>query len=469
MTDRLPSGSTRLDEVLGGGLPANAINLVIGPPGSGKTILAEQYLFHNATEQRPGLFLSTVSEPFDKVLRYGESLDFFDPDALGTRVFYDDLGSALVTHGIKGLVDQVDEHLRELQPGLLVIDSFKAISAFAPDEAEFRRFLHDLAGRLTAVATNAFWIGEYQRRATTEAAEFAVTDSIIAMDTKRSAEREIRVLQVLKLRGSSFRSGEHAYRIKSSGIDVFPRLADAQETTDYAGGTTRDSTGIAALDTALGDGYWEGSSTLIVGPTGVGKTLMGLHFAFSAARNGRPAILATFQENPTQLARIAASFGWTLDDPCISVLSRSPVDLYIDEWVHGLLDLIDTVGASRVVIDSLGDILLASPDQLRFRELIHSLVQRCTRRRVSLLFTYEVTELFGARRLSDTSISNLSDNVVMLQYHRTGTEVRRSLTVLKTRGSAHTPEVREFHISADGLTLGDPVDAERESASPTPG
>src|SRR4029078_523869 len=170
-----------------------------------------------------------------------------------------------------------------------------------------------------------------------------------------------------------------------------------------------------------------------------------------------------------QLARIAASFGWTLDDPCISVLSRSPVDLYIGEWSHGLLDLIDTVGASRVVIDSLGDILLASPDQLRFRELIHSLVQRCTRRRGRLLFTYEVTELFGARRLSDTSISNLSDNVVMLQYHRTGTEVRRSLTVLKTRGSAHTPEVREFHISADRLTLGDPVDAERESASPTPG
>ncbi len=462
MTDRLSSGARRLDEVLGGGLPANAINLVIGPPGSGKTILAEQYLFHNATEQRPGVFFSTVSEPFDKVLRYGGSLDFFDPDALGTRVFYDDLGNALVRNGIKSLVDQVDERLKEFEPGVIVIDSFKAIGAFAADEAEFRRFLHDLAGRLTAVSANAFWIGEYQRRATTESAEFAVADSIIAMDTKRAAERETRVLQVLKLRGSSFMTGEHAYRIRSSGIDVFPRLADAQDTGAYASGTTRDSTGIAALDTALGDGYWEGSSTVVAGPTGVGKTLMGLHFAFSAAQQGRPAVLATFQENATQLGRIAAGFGWTFDDPCISLLSRSPVDLYIDEWVYDLLDRIDAVGASRVVIDSLGDILLASPDEMRFRELIHSLVQRCTRRKVSLLFTYEVAELFNATRLSDSNISNLSDNVVVLEYYRTGSDVRRSLTVLKTRGSGHTPEVREFHIGTDGLTLGDPVEAGRE-------
>jgi circadian clock protein KaiC len=189
----------------------------------------------------------------------------------------------------------------------------------------------------------------------------------------------------------------------------------------------------------------------------VGKTLMGLHFAFSAAKDQRPAVLATFQENATQLARIAAGFGWSFDDPCISVLSRSPVDFYIDEWVYDLLDLIDRVGATRVVVDSLGDLLVASPDQVRFRELLHSLVQRCARRGVSLLFTLEVTELFGATKISEVGVSHLSDNVVILQYYRAGSEVRRSLTVLKTRGSDHTPEVREFHIGRDGLTLGEPV------------
>jgi circadian clock protein KaiC len=463
VTDRLSSGSERLDCVLGGGLPTNAINLVIGPPGSGKTILAEQYLFHNATEDRPGLFLSTVSEPFDKVLRYGESLSFFDPDAIGSRVFYDDVGTTLVADGISGMVEKIDSYLKELRPAIIVIDSFKAISAFAADDADFRRFLHDLAGRLTAVTANSFWIGEYQRDAATDAAEFAVADAIVAMDTKRTAERETRVLQVLKLRGSGFLSGEHAYRVTPSGIAVFPRLADEQDTDAYTYGTTRDSTGIAALDSALGDGYWDGSSTLVAGPTGVGKTLMGLHFAFSAAKDQRPAVLATFQENATQLARIAAGFGWSFDDPCISVLSRSPVDLYIDEWVYDLLDLIDSVGATRVVVDSLGDLLLASPDQVRFRELLHSLVQRCTRRGVSLLFTLEVADLFGATRISDVGVSHLSDNVVMLQYYRAESEVRRSLTVLKTRGSDHTPEVREYHIGRDGLTLGDPIRADGTS------
>ncbi len=457
MTERISSGAHRLDDVLSGGLPANAINLVIGPPGSGKTILAEQYLFHNATEERPGLFLSTVSEPFDKVLRYGESLTFFDPDAIGSRVFYDDLGAALVNRGIEGLVDQIDGLLKEYRPGLIVIDSFKAIGAFAGDEGQYRRFLHDVAGRLTAVAANTFWIGEYQRRAATEAAEFAVADAIVAMDTKRSAERETRVLQVLKLRGSGFLSGEHAYRVTASGISVFPRLADVQDPAAYTFRTGRDSTGIAALDEALGDGYWEGSSTLVAGPTGVGKTLMGLHYAFSAARDGRPAILATFQENATQLGRIASGFGWSFDDPCISVLSRSPVDLYIDEWVYDLLERIEETGATRVVVDSLGDLLIASPDQVRFRELLHSLLQRCARQGVSLMFTLEVAELFDATRISDVGVSHLSDNVVVLQYHRTGSEVRRTLTVLKTRGSGHTPDVREYHIGRDGLTLGDPV------------
>jgi len=452
--ERLSSGNSRVDEVLGGGLVANAINLIIGPPGSGKTILSEQYLFHNATQARPGLFLSTVSEPFDKILRYGESLTFFDADAIGSTVFYDDLGPTLVTRGLEGLSEKIGSLMKEFQPGVLVIDSFKAIGAFAADEAEYRRFLHDLAGRLTTTVTNTFWIGEYQRHEST-GAEFAVADAIIAMDTNRVAEREVRVLQVMKLRGSGFASGEHAYRVTSSGISIFPRLADRQDASAYILRAERDSTGIAALDEALGDGYWEGSSTLVAGPTGVGKTLMGLHYAFAAAREGRPAIIATFQENAIQLGRVASGFGWSLDDPCISMMSRSPVDLHIDEWAYDLLHLIEETDATRVVVDSLGDLLLAAPDQVRFRELIHSLTQRCGRRGVSLFFTLEIAELFNATSISPVAVN---DNVVVLQYYRTGTELRRSLTVLKTRGSSHTPEVRDFHIGRDGLTLGEPID-----------
>ena len=144
---RLSAGNARIDEVLDGGLPTNAINLIIGAPGSGKTILTQQYVFHNATAERPALYLSTVSEPFDKIIRYGQAMTFFDPKAVGTRVLYEDLGSALRDGGLDAVLASVDRLTKEHRPGVVVIDSFKALGAFAQGEAQFRRFLHDLAGR----------------------------------------------------------------------------------------------------------------------------------------------------------------------------------------------------------------------------------------------------------------------------------------------------------------------------------
>jgi circadian clock protein KaiC len=462
MTDRIKSGHERLDDLLGGGLPANSINLIIGHPGTGKTILAEQYLFHNARQDRPGVYLSTVSEPFDKILRYGESLSFFDQDAIGTSIFYDDLGEVVTGEGLPGVIDQVDKLLKEQQPSYVVIDSFKALRSFASDEAEFRRFLHDLAGRLSAVAASSFWIGEYDRNQAVNAPEFAVADAIIALSSKRSAERELRVLQVLKLRGSGFRSGEHGYRIGPSGLDVFPRLADELDTATYALGTQRVSTGIRALDETLGDGYWPGAVTLIAGPTGAGKTLMALHFLFHGARNDEPGVLATFQENSTQLARIAGGFGWDFDKSDIHVLGRSPVDLYVDEWVYDLLGIVEKTKARRVVIDSLGDLVFASPDDIRFREMMYSLSQRLARRGVSLMMTHESTELFRVTRLSEIGMSHIADNVVLLQYLRSESQVKRALLVLKTRASEHHPEIREFKIRPEGIVLGDTFAADQD-------
>ncbi len=461
MSDRLKSGHDRLDRILDGGLPVNAINLIIGVPGSGKTILTQQYVFNNATAERPALYLTTVSEPFDKIIRYGQSLDFFDVGAIGDRVIYEDLGRTLQDSGLEGVLAAIDGFLKEIKPGLVVIDSFKALHAFSNDEGEFRRFLHELAGRLTATAASSFWVGEYTREQAQLAAEFAVADAIISLSTKRSGERELRVLQVLKLRGSNFASGEHAYRISKAGLDVFPRLADNQDRSVYGLDEERQSTGIPALDQILTDGYWPGAATLVCGPSGVGKTLMGLHFIFHGATLGQPGVIATFQENETQLGRIVKSFGWNLDDPGVHLLSRSPVDLYLDEWVYELLDLIDRVGAKRVMIDSLADLMLGTGDPQRFREWMYSLIQRCTRMGVSLMMTMEVPELFELRRVSENGMSHLSDNVVLLQYIQEGSQLTRALTVLKTRASDHTPTVYRYEIGKGGLLLGEKMAIDR--------
>ena len=129
--ERLSTGNVRLDEVLGGGLVSDAITLVVGAPGTGKTILAEQCLFANATAERPGLYLSTVSEPFGKLLRYGQSLEFFDTAQIGRSVFYDDLGDAVHGDGLAGVLERTDGLLKEHRPGIVVIDSFKALRSFA--------------------------------------------------------------------------------------------------------------------------------------------------------------------------------------------------------------------------------------------------------------------------------------------------------------------------------------------------
>jgi circadian clock protein KaiC len=455
---RISTGNPALDEVLGGGLVADAITLVVGAPGSGKTILAEQFLFANATGDRTGLYLSTASEPFDKLLRYGQSLEFFDVAAVGESVFYDDLGDALIDGGLEAVLERVDDLLKTHQPGLVIIDSFKALQSFATDDAAFRRFLRELAGRFTARAMSAFWVGEYDPGQAASTPEFAVADTIIALETRRSAERSSRLLSVRKLRGSEFLSGDHLYRITAQGLQVFPRLADRRDTGAFSAAEQRVPTGVPALDETLEDGYWPGSTTLVAGPTGVGKTLMGLHFVFAGGRRNEPGILLTLQENRHQLTRIVERYGWSIDDPNIHLLDRSPVDVYIDELVYELLDMVQKTGARRIVIDSFNDLDTSGSDPVRFTEFIYSLVQRCSHLGVSLMFTYETNELFHTTRLSDKGLSHIADNIVLLQYVRDGPTMKRSLAILKSRGSSATHTTREFRIAAGGLALGEPID-----------
>ena len=239
------------------------------------------------------------------------------------------------------------------------------------------------------------------------------------------------------------------------GIHVFPRMADPVELDRYDGAHERMSSGVPALDAMLSDGYYRGASTLLAGPSGVGKTLLALHFIFAGAGRGETGVVATFQENPTQLQRILKAFSWSLDDPGVELMYRTPVDLYLDEWVYDLLDTVHRTGATRVAIDSLGDLRASSGDELRFREYIYSLLQRCARANISVVMTQEVPDLFGVSRLSEYGISHLSDNVILLQFLRGDSRLKRALTVLKARGSAHDPFTRQYEITTDGVILGD--------------
>ena len=140
---------------------------------------------------------------------------------------------------------------------------------------------------------------------------------------------------------------------------------------------------------------------------------------------------------------------------------RSPNDVYIDEWVYELLDLVASTGATRVMIDSLSDLQYATPDPVRFREYIYSLTQRLSRHGVSPIMTSELPDLFHVGRLAEYGISHLSDNVILLQYLRADPRLLRTVTILKSRASGHDPEIREFEITSDGIALGDPISSEQ--------
>jgi circadian clock protein KaiC len=232
--------------------------------------------------------------------------------------------------------------------------------------------------------------------------------------------------------------------------------------------TERISSGIPALDTMLGDGYWPGAVTLVAGPSGSGKTLMGLHFVVSGARRGEPGVIATLQEHLVQLERVAKGFGWSVSEDGVEVLYRSPVDLYVDQWVHELLEAVERLGARRVLIDSLGDLAFLAGDEVRYREYLYSLVQRFPRNGVSLLMTYELPDLFQLTRLSELAISHVSDNVVVLHYLRQQSRVKRTLTALKTRASLHEPQIREFTITDKGITLGGEILGQSDTPQRTP-
>ena len=210
--------------MLHGGIPVNTINVVMGAPGTGKTILAEQIAFANATPESPAIYLTTLSEPLEKVIAHGQTHRFFDLDKVGVSVFYEDLGVTLRESGVEKFPEIVTEILSPGDPRLLFIDSFKALNELLADALQRRTVIYDLASVLSAYHCTSFLIGEYAHETMTELPEFAIADMVIQMMKRSTNVREQRFLRVEKLRSSSSMPGMHAFSINEAGVTVYPRL-----------------------------------------------------------------------------------------------------------------------------------------------------------------------------------------------------------------------------------------------------
>ncbi len=200
---RVSTGNANADLILDGGFMANSINIIMGEPGTGKTVFAQQLMFHNASDDRPVLYLTTLSEPLPKVVSYAQRLAFFDAARLNSAIVYDDVGPALAAEGPRALVSRLAHEIRTTSPRIIMIDSFRAIHDLGADTAETRRLISDLAGMLSAYDATTFFLGEYTRSGIQLYPEFAVADSIVELARVSLGSRDERFFRVLKLRGES--------------------------------------------------------------------------------------------------------------------------------------------------------------------------------------------------------------------------------------------------------------------------
>jgi len=458
---RVPTGNPGLDQILKGGFPANTVNVVMGPPGSGKTILTEQLIFANATQQFPALYLTTLSEPLEKFITHGQTYSFFDATRINESVFYEDLGSMVLQRGIRELPQILAEFIAERKPRLIAIDSFKALTELLGPAVDRRTILFDLASVLAAYQCTTFLVGEYSEAMMTELPEFAIADGIVQLIKQSSGVREQRFLRVEKLRGSGSVPGMHAFDISERGIDIYPRLLTPSISPQYNVDVERVNTGIVGLNDLIEAGFWRGSTTLIAGPSGSGKTTIGLHFIRAGVIREERSIYVGFQENPIQIARIMQNFDWDpetlLQNPYFEFMYRSPVEMQLDSIATELFWRVREGNVKRVVIDALGDLQKSSSDARRFSDFIYALTQWFAVQNVTGLFMYELHDLFNPSHISGDQISNMSDNVIMLRFSREP-RMARLVRIIKTRGSDHDKRECELEMSKVGVTIKSPVD-----------
>jgi circadian clock protein KaiC len=454
--ERLKTGNSNLDEVLHGGFLTNTINVVMGAPGTGKTILAEQLVFANATADSPALYLTTLSEPLDKFIQHGQSYGFFDSARVGETVFYEDLGVMVRERGINALADIVTELLTERKPRLIVIDSFKALNELIETPQERRTILFDLASVLTNYRCTTFLVGEYANEMMTDLPEFAIADSILLLLKHATGVREQRFLRVEKLRGSSSSPGMHAFNISQDGIELFPRLLTPEISPVYTANLDRVNTGVAGLDDMIEKGFWRGTTTLVAGPTGSGKTIIGLHFIREGVLNNEPGVYVGFQENPVQLSRVMRHFDWDpealLKNENFELMYRSPVEMQLDRVAYDLFSRVREGRVKRVVIDAIGDLKKGSADVQRFSDFMYALTQWFATENVTCLLLYELHNLFDTPQISDEEISNMSDNIVLLYFTR-GKEMARTIRIIKTRASGHDHREHKLEITGTGVSV----------------
>lgn len=460
----LSTGVPGLDEVLQGGLPQYSLNLIAGSPGSGKTTLAHQIMFHLARDNAQALYFTAVGEPLLKMLRYQQQFKFFDPARINKSIFFMSLEESTLAGRLEDVLSRIAQEVAARRPAFVFVDSFRSLLLASQARAHSARisqeFIHDLCTMMTGWQSTTFLMGDlFNEREEGSSPVLTIADGLLYLQQSVQRNSVVRKLSVVKMRGQSTLAGLHTFRVDAAGLRVF---APARSLTgpvgrpvDIGGSRARMHTGVEGLDEMLGGGLTCGCSVLVAGPSGSGKSILAAQFLAAGAREGEAGVLVAFEQRPdTWRNPLLADL---VQHGQVTQVEARSVDLSIDEIVAQLLEAIARTGARRVVIDSLSGFELSLAPTFRddFRESMLRLVAAMASAGVTVLLTCELEDRYTDLRFSPYGTAFLTDAIIVQRYIEVDSRLQRVMAVVKLRGSAHSNELRLFHIDDEGIHLGE--------------
>ncbi|MEU4625611.1 ATPase domain-containing protein [Actinoplanes sp. NPDC023801] len=456
------TGLADLDLILGGGLQQGSVVVVSGPPGTGKTILAQQICFTVATPEHKATYYTTLSEPHAKLVDHLSGFTFFDPAALGSRVEYVHLGDMLRGKNVTDLEPLINEVVRKSlddEPAIVVIDSTLMLRDFVSDRT-LRAALYDLSSKVAHSGAVLLLLGEYTDDDLLTGVESSLADGILLLSHQIREPVDRRGLRVLKMRGSAPLGGTHTLHITDDGIQVYPRI-ESFLPTDMPGRGKRIRSGIPGLDPLMGGGIPDADATVVLGPTGVGKTIGCLGFLAEGLARGHRCLYVTFQDTAEELQEMAARFGWDFRAARESgqlVIAHVPVgalDLDLDVLASMIRHNLADGSIRRVTIDSLAEMAMAAREAERFPAYLRSMLGVVRAAGASLWVTSE-TRMAGPVEEPLTGLMYLFHNIIQLRFIEHCAEIGRIVSVTKMRNSSHDHGMYACHIDdTGGLTVGD--------------
>jgi circadian clock protein KaiC len=465
--ERLTTGNDGFDSILEGGFPPNRLYLVEGDPGTGKTTLALKFLLEGAARGEPVLYVTlseTREEITDVAASHGWSLDGVtlyelvpSEESLKAETQYTIFHPSEVEFGetTTAVLDEVER----IQPRRVVFDSLSEMRLLARDPLRYRRQILALkqyfAGRQCTVLLLDDRTSTASDLQVRSIAHGVVELEQLALDY--GAER--RRMRVVKLRGSRYRGGFHDFRIETGGVVVYPRLVAAEHRQAFA--PEMITSGVAELDALVGGGLDRGTSTLILGPAGSGKSSIAAQFAAAAAERGERAASFLFDEGVNTYLSRSSGLGREMKDLVeaghMSIQQVDPAELSPGEFAHSVRRAVDEDGARVVVIDSLNGYLQAMPDERFLTVQMHELLTYLNQQGVVTLLVLAQHGFMGSNMGTPVDVSYLADTVLMLRFFEARGEVRRAISAVKKRTGYHENTIREMRMSGGGIAVGEPL------------